>query len=74
MPSEQFEIEITKTGEVRVQFKDIAGVHVVEYIQVLTKLIGPVKEEPMVSKRYDPDLKVGITTTDDRQVHRKLKY
>lgn len=74
MPLEQFEIEITKTGEVRVSFKDVAGVHVVEYMQVLTKLIGPVKEEQVVSKRYDPESKVGITSQDDTELHRKIKY
>jgi hypothetical protein len=74
MPSEQFEIEITKTGEVRVLFKDVAGVHIVEYIQVLTKLIGPVKEEQVISKRYDPEPKVGIASEDDTHLHRKIKY
>jgi hypothetical protein len=74
MPSEQFEIEITKTGEVRVQFRDVAGAHVVEYMQVLTKLIGPVKEEQVVSKRYDPESKVGIASQDDTHLHQKIKY
>lgn len=74
MPSEQFEIEITKCGEVRVLFKDIAGAHIVEYIQILTKLIGPVKEEQAVSKRYEPNPKVGIVSTDEKHLHHKLKF
>jgi hypothetical protein len=74
MPSEQFEIEITKSGEVQVRFKDVAGAHVVEYVQLLTKLIGPLKEEQVVTKRYEPDPKVGIVSSDDQQVHRKLMF
>jgi hypothetical protein len=74
MPSEQFEIEITKTGEVLVQFKDVAGAHVVEYIEVLTRVIGPLKEEQAVAKRYEPESKVGITSANDQTLHRKIKF
>lgn len=74
MPSEQFEIEITKSGEVRVRFKDVAGVHVIEYIQLLTTMIGPLKEEQVVTRRYDPNPKVGIISADEKHLHRKLKF
>jgi len=74
MPSEQFEIEITKSGEVKVKFKDVAGAHVVEYIQLLTNMIGPLKEDQVVTKRYEPDPKVRITSSDEQKLHRKIKY
>ncbi|MDI6783332.1 MAG: hypothetical protein QME64_04445 [bacterium] len=74
MPSEQFEIEITKSGEVKVTFKDVAGAHVVEYIQLLTTMLGPLKEEQVVAKRYEPDPKVGISSKDDHHLHRKIKF
>jgi hypothetical protein len=74
MPSEQFEIEITKSGEVRVRFKDIAGVHVIEYVQLLTNMIGPLKEEQVVTRRYDPNPKVGIVSTNEKKLHRHIKF
>ncbi|MCX7920171.1 MAG: hypothetical protein N3A72_11320 [bacterium] len=72
MPSEQFDIEITKSGEVVVRFKDIAGTHVVEYVNVLTKMIGTLKEDQVNIKRYEPEPEIGITPSATQSIHRKV--
>jgi hypothetical protein len=66
MPKEEFNIEITSNGEVKVTFKDVAGVHVVEYVELLTQMVGKLKEDEIKlrANRYDPNPKVGIVSPD----------
>ncbi len=76
MPKEEFNIEITSTGEVKVTFKDIAGAHVVEYVELLTQMIGKLKEDEVKlrANRYDPDPKVGIVSPDHTKLNQKKKH
>lgn len=66
MPKEEFNIEITSTGEVKVTFKDVAGAHVMEYVELLTQMVGKLQEDEIKlrANRYNPDPKVGIVSTD----------
>ena len=62
MTKEEFHIEITATGEVKVTFKDTAGAHVLEYVELLTQIIGKLQDEDVQlhARRYTPEPKVGI--------------
>ena len=73
MAKEEFNIEITSTGEVKVTFKDVAGVHVTEYVEILTKMIGPLQEDKVHVKtgKYNPEPKVGIVTPDTNSIRKK---
>jgi len=73
MPKEEFNIEITATGEVDVTFKDIAGAHVVEYVEILTQMIGKLKEDDVKLRtgKYNPEPKVGIVPDQKSHIHKK---
>ena len=73
MAKEEFNIEITKTGEIKVSFKDIAGSHVVEYVELLTQMVGKLQEDEVKLRagRYQPDPKVGIVSPDKTKIHSK---
>ena len=73
MAKEEFNIEITSTGEVKVTFKDIAGAHVVEYVELLTRIIGKLQDDEvkLQENRYKPDPKVGIHPLDKSQILKK---
>ena len=73
MAKEEFKIEIMKNGEVKVTFKDVSGVHVVEYVEILAQMIGKLKEDEMHlhAGRYKPDPKVGIVTPDKTKIRNK---
>ena len=72
MPKEEFNIEITSTGEVKVTFKDVAGAHVVEYVELLTQMIGKLQEDEIKLRagRYDPNPKVGIVSPEKTKQRR----
>jgi hypothetical protein len=74
MAKEEFNIEITSTGEVKITFKDIAGAHVVEYVELLTRMVGKMKDEKidLHNRRYKPDPKVRIHPVDESQIHKKM--
>jgi hypothetical protein len=74
MAKEEFNIEITATGEVKITFKDVAGAHVVEYVELLTRMVGKMQDEKidLHSRRYKPDPKVGIHPVDESQIHKKM--
>ena len=74
MTKEEFQIEIMKSGEVRVTFKDMSGSHVVEYVEILTRLIGKLNEDEIQlhAGKYKPDPKVGIISPDNTKIRNKL--
>ena len=60
MPRHDIEIEISKTGEVKVHVKNVKGPACLEYAEFLTQLIGKVKSRQLTSEYYEPPEKVKI--------------
>ena len=75
MGKEEFDIEISSSGEVKVTFQNMTGSHVIEYVELLTRMIGKLKEEEIHirNKRYPPEPKVGIVSSDITKVTQRLK-
>ncbi len=65
MAQHDVEIEITKTGEVKVHFKGIKGQSCLTYAKWLTELVGKVKNQQLTSEFYEPDIKARINLEQD---------
>ena len=60
MAQHEVEIEITKTGEVKVHIKGAKGQSCTTYAKWLTQLVGKVKDQQMTSEFYEPEIKARI--------------
>lgn len=60
MAQHDIEIEITKTGEVKVHIKGVKGPACLEYGKFLTRIVGKVKEQQLTSEYYEPPEKAKI--------------
>ncbi len=60
MAQHEVEIEITKTGEVKVHIKGVKGQSCLTYAKWLTELIGKVKDQQLTSEYYEPEIKARI--------------
>lgn len=60
MAQHEVEIEITKTGEVKVHIKGAKGKACMTYAKWLTELIGKVKDQQLTSEYYEPEIKARI--------------
>lgn len=60
MAQHEVEIEITKTGEVKVHIKGAKGKTCLTYAKWLTELVGKVKDQQMTSEFYEPEIKARI--------------
>jgi hypothetical protein len=60
MAQHEVEIEITKTGEVKVHIKGAKGKSCLTYAKWLTELVGKVKDQQMTSEFYEPEIKARI--------------
>ncbi len=60
MAQHEVEIEITKTGEVKVHIKGAKGQSCLTYAKWLTELIGKVKDQQLTSEYYEPEIKARI--------------
>ncbi len=52
---EEIEIVIGKDGEVHVQTKGIKGKKCMEYIRIVEKAVGKIKEQVLTSEYYEPE-------------------
>ncbi len=55
MASQEFEITIDPTGEVRVHMRGVKGKHCVEYAKWLAELLGREKSREMTAEHYEPE-------------------
>jgi hypothetical protein len=60
MAKHEVEIEITKTGEVKVHIKGAKGKACMEYSKWLTKVVGKVKDQKLTSEYYEPETRAAI--------------
>ena len=60
MAQHDVEIEILKTGEVKVHIKGAKGKSCLTYAKWLTELIGNVKDQQLTSEYYEPEVKARI--------------
>ncbi len=60
MAQHEVEINISKTGEVKVHIKGAKGKACLAYSEWLSKLIGKVKEQQYTSEYYEPETKARI--------------
>lgn len=57
---EEIEIVVGKDGDVHVQSHGIKGKKCLEYIKILEKTVGKVKEQVFTSEYYEPEPEVEI--------------
>ena len=60
MAQHDVEIEILKTGEVKVHIKGAKGKSCLTYAKWLTELIGEIKDQQLTSEYYEPEIKARI--------------
>jgi hypothetical protein len=60
MAQHDVEIEILKSGEVKVHIKGAKGKSCLTYAKWLTELIGNVKDQQLTSEYYEPEVKARI--------------
>ncbi len=68
MAEHDVEIEISKTGEVKVHIKGAKGQSCLSYAQWLSALIGKVKDQQLTSEYYEPDIKARIDLEQDLRI------
>jgi len=68
MAQHDVEIEISKTGEVKVHIKGAKGKSCLTYAKWLTELIGKVKDQQLTSEYYEPDIKARIDLQQDLKI------
>ena len=55
MAQHDIELEISKTGEVKVHIKGVKGKGCLKYAEFLAQLVGEVKSQQLTSEYYEPD-------------------
>jgi len=60
MAQHDFEITITKTGEVKVHVKGVKGKACLDYVKWFQQVVGSVKSQTLTSEYYEPDAKSRI--------------
>ena len=68
MAQHDVEIEILKTGEVKVHIKGAKGKSCLTYAKWLTELIGKVKDQQLTSEYYEPEIKARIDLEQDLKI------
>ena len=68
MAQHDVEIEILKTGEVKVHIKGAKGKSCMTYAKWLTELIGEVKDQQLTSEYYEPEIKARIDLEQDLKI------
>jgi len=65
MAQQDIEVEILKTGEVKVHIHGIKGQKCIEYAKLFEKIVGPEKDRELTSEYYEPESSVGIDVSMD---------
>ena len=60
MAQQDFEITISKTGEVKVHIKGVKGKACLDYVKWLEQVVGKVKSRNLTSEYYEPDAQTRI--------------
>jgi hypothetical protein len=60
MAQHDFEITISKTGEVKVHVKGVKGKACLDYVKWFQQVVGSVKSQTLTSEYYEPDVKSRI--------------
>jgi hypothetical protein len=60
MAKHEVEIEISKTGEVKVHIKGAKGKACLEYSKWLANVVGKVKDQKLTSEYYEPETRSAI--------------
>ncbi len=60
MPKHEMEIEITKTGEVKVHIKGVKGRSCLTYARMMEQIVGKITSEQHTNEFYEPDEKARI--------------
>jgi len=55
MAQHDIDIEISKTGEVKVSIRGVKGKGCLKYAEFLAQLIGEVKSQQLTSEYYEPE-------------------
>jgi len=58
MEQQEFEIEITEGGEVKVHIKGVKGKACLEYAKLFEKIVGPITDSEWTSEYYEPETNV----------------
>lgn len=64
MEQQEFEIEIKKSGEVKVHIKGVKGSKCMEYSKLFENMIGPIKEQELTAEYYEPESQIGIDVSN----------
>ena len=62
MTQHDIEITISQTGEVKAHVKGAKGKQCLEYAELLTEIVGKIKQQELTSEYYEPEAKAGIDT------------
>lgn len=69
MRKPEFDIVISKTGQVSVEVKGVKGPRCLEYAEVIREIVGREETRRLTSEYYEPDLEVRMNThTKNRTV------
>lgn len=68
MEQHEFEIEISRNGDVKVHTKGVKGKKCMEYVQFFEEMLGPIKQLEHTNEFYEPDSKVGINVGEEQHV------
>ena len=60
MEQHDLEIEIRKSGEVKIHIKGVKGKRCLDYVEFLKEVVGPVRDVAHTSEFYEPDSKVRL--------------
>lgn len=66
MAAKEIEIEILKTGEVKVHVKGVKGPKCLEYAKLFERIVGPEQSQELTSEYYEPESHVGIDVSSDK--------
>jgi hypothetical protein len=60
MQEQNFEITISKSGEVKVHIKGVKGKACLNYVKWLEQVVGKVKSQNLTSEYYEPEAQTRI--------------
>ena len=60
MAQHELEIEISVTGEVKVNVKGAKGKACLEYAEWMAQVVGQIKDQQLTSEYYEPEIKTRV--------------
>jgi hypothetical protein len=68
MRGEEIELDIARTGEVRIHIKGVKGERCLDVVQFFQEIVGPVKDRQLTEEFYERDGRVRIDAAAEQQV------